>query len=300
MSRPIDFPLALVLGGVLSGAAAARLQHRRRPTVTNYRGRRIPAVLGIAVVWSVVLTVVAAMLRAVAFGPGAGPWVRTCGVLAGMLLVFLGGRYDDRRPTRTRGLAAQLLPLASGELTPGAVKLVTAVAGASLAVLSIEGWTLRAIVGIPVVAGAANLWNLLDVRPGRSLKFFFVVLGPVALAPYRLVFDRADHAILLAALGAGVGVLWFDLSERAVLGDAGANALGFLVGLGLEAVLSTFWLAVALAVIVVLHVLSETITLSALIRSTPPLRWFDDLGTAFGAKSSTDRAPSASMKSRSE
>jgi UDP-N-acetylmuramyl pentapeptide phosphotransferase/UDP-N-acetylglucosamine-1-phosphate transferase len=300
VSRPVDFPIAFVLGGVLSGAAASRLQHRRRPAVTNYRGRRIPAVLGIAIVWSVGVTVVAAMLRAVAFGPGAGPWGRTAGVLVGMFLVFLGGRFDDRRPRRTRGLIAQLRPLARGTLTPGAVKLVAAVAGAAFAVLSIEGWTLRALVAIPAVAGAANLWNLLDVRPGRSLKFLFVALGPLALASYRQVFDRADHAILLAALGAAVGVLWFDLSERAVLGDAGANVLGFFVGVGLEAVLSTFWLAVALAVIVVLHALSETITLSAIIRSTPPLRWFDDLGTAFGAKSSTDPAPSASMKSRSE
>jgi hypothetical protein len=37
-------------------------------------------------------------------------------------------------------------------------------------------------------------------------------------------------------------------------------------------------MAVALAAVLGLHVLSETVTLSRIIRRFPPLRWADDLG----------------------
>ena len=63
-----------------------------------------------------------------------------------------------------------------------------------------------------------------------------------------------------------------------MLGDAGANVLGFVVGLELVGGLPPVGLAVALAVVVGLHVLSETVTLTRVIRAVPPLRWLDDVG----------------------
>jgi hypothetical protein len=63
-----------------------------------------------------------------------------------------------------------------------------------------------------------------------------------------------------------------------MLGDAGANLLGFTVGLGLALRLATWQLAVAAAVVVALNVLAETVTLSRVIDAAPPLRWVDRLG----------------------
>ena len=68
------------------------------------------------------------------------------------------------------------------------------------------------------------------------------------------------------------------LMEMGMLGDAGANVLGFLVGIGVLVVLAPSWLAVVLAALLVLHGLAETVTLSRLIEAAPPLRWFDGLG----------------------
>ena len=78
-------------------------------------------------------------------------------------------------------------------------------------------------------------------------------------------------------LGSAVG-LWFDLHERAMLGDGGANLLGFTMGLGLYLVLPDPGVVLAAAAAVAINVIAETATLSRVIDVVPPLRWFDGLG----------------------
>jgi hypothetical protein len=73
-------------------------------------------------------------------------------------------------------------------------------------------------------------------------------------------------------------VLWPDLRERAMLGDSGANLLGFLAGAEIVRRLPEPWLPVAAAVVVALNLLAETVTFSRTIEAIPPLRWFDHLG----------------------
>jgi UDP-GlcNAc:undecaprenyl-phosphate/decaprenyl-phosphate GlcNAc-1-phosphate transferase len=91
-------------------------------------------------------------------------------------------------------------------------------------------------------------------------------------------YARYDDLLLAAAIGSAAAVLAFDLRERAMLGDAGSNLLGFIFGLALFRLLPTWGLGIALVMILILHVLGETVTLSRIIEATPPLRWFDRLG----------------------
>ena len=82
----------------------------------------------------------------------------------------------------------------------------------------------------------------------------------------------------MAALVGAVAVLQFDLRESAMLGDGGANLLGFAAGIALYDVLPDPWVAVAAGVAVVLNVLAETVSFSRVIERTPQLRWVDGLG----------------------
>jgi UDP-GlcNAc:undecaprenyl-phosphate/decaprenyl-phosphate GlcNAc-1-phosphate transferase len=75
-------------------------------------------------------------------------------------------------------------------------------------------------------------------------------------------------------------VLWFDLRERAMLGDAGANLLGFTVGLGLYLALPGWGVAAASTAVAALNVVAETVSLTRVIAAVPPLRWLDRLGRA--------------------
>jgi hypothetical protein len=63
-----------------------------------------------------------------------------------------------------------------------------------------------------------------------------------------------------------------------MLGDSGANAMGFLLGAGLYTVLPGWGTGLAAAAAVGLNVVAETVTFSRTIQATPPLRWLDRLG----------------------
>ena len=69
-----------------------------------------------------------------------------------------------------------------------------------------------------------------------------------------------------------------DLTERTMLGDTGANALGALVGTGLALVPSAAVRAGALTGVVTLIVLSEKVSFSAVIDRTPLLHAVDRWG----------------------
>jgi hypothetical protein len=88
----------------------------------------------------------------------------------------------------------------------------------------------------------------------------------------------APGLALAAAMGAFAALFPEDLDERLMLGDAGANALGGV--LGLAVVLEVGWHArlVVLAVLLALNVVSEWVSFSRVIARVGVLRALDDLG----------------------
>ena len=233
------------------------------PTAVNYRGERLSVRLGICLGSVTVLLLVG---NAIDLGPLA--WTAI-----GAAAVFLAGLYDDSRPHRTRGMRTQLAAVARGEVTPGVVKLVVIAGASAFSAWMLGARGLRLVAATAVVAGCANLLNLLDVRPGRALKLFI----PSAVALGAATFHRT-LGLYWELAGAAAVALWFDLRERFMVGDCGANVLGFVIGIGILLVLPAPWLWAVLAVLVVLHVLADTVTLSRLIDAAPPLRFLDRLG----------------------
>lgn len=238
-----------------------------RLLVENHRGVLVPRVLGIvlaldALVWTLV--------SASVIDVGAAGW----GALGGSLLVFAAGLVDDLAQAGPRGLRSHLRALASGRVTTGIVKLVV-IAGSAAVVVALQpdraGYA--AAFGIVLLAACANVWNGLDVVPGRSLKAF--LLPAIAFLVWGEV---ADVPLLPGLLVGAVVALPFDLREHAMLGDGGANLLGFCAGLALYDVLPDPFVAVAAGVAVALNVLADTVSLSRVIERAAPLRRLDALG----------------------
>lgn len=229
---------------------------------------------------------------ALALAPGSGPRARAASVLA---VVGAGalGLYDDLAQGAARkGLAGHLGALLRGEVTTGAVKIiglaVTGVAAAGLVGQRDEAATpprtapprtaptavADVLSGACIVAGAANLVNLLDLRPGRALKAVLLATSPLLLSPAAV--PGAAPAAVAAASAATL--LRQDLAERTMLGDTGANAAGALLGVAAISALRFRGRAALLVGLVALTLASERVSFTRVIESTPLLREFDRWG----------------------
>jgi hypothetical protein len=182
MIRSIISSAVAGLAGYAATTAVLKSRLRTRPDVvrTNHAGRDVSLIEGPAV---------------------------TAGLLAGGLLIedprqrvatllatgaagSLGAVDDFLESGSSKGLRGHLSALARGEITTGALK-ITGIPLASIAAAAIlrtgtrrtglfavsrqddSNWVSRAcdvIVTGGVIAGSANLFNLLDLRPGRALK----------------------------------------------------------------------------------------------------------------------------------
>lgn len=238
-----------------------------RLTVPNHRGREVPAILGFVLAAGGMVGT--AWVAATAHVTDAG-WI----ALAGAGLILAAGSVDDLARGGPRGLRGHLHALTEGRLTTGIVKLCTigAVSVVTVASAPVRPGLVR-VAGVVLLAAATNLWNGLDVRPARALKFGYLA------APAVVACDWSVAPFVPGVFLASLAVLPWDAGERAMLGDAGANLLGFTVGVALYGSLSDGLVALAAAGGVALNVLAETLTLSRVIEAVPPLRWFDRVGT---------------------
>jgi UDP-GlcNAc:undecaprenyl-phosphate/decaprenyl-phosphate GlcNAc-1-phosphate transferase len=239
-----------------------------RLVVENHRGRLVPRTLGLWLACGATASTAVLAATGAAGHIGAPGW----GALAATLLVFAAGLVDDLVPGGPRGVRNHLRALASGRVTTGLLKAVIVVSAGVIAVALQGKMGTARIAGVVLVAATANVWNGLDVRPGRSLKFALLA------TPALVGIDLAALPSAPGVAAASALVLWPDLRERAMLGDGGSNLLGFTVGLVLYVLLPGWGVALAAALAVCLNVLADTLTFSRAIEALPPLRWFDRLG----------------------
>jgi UDP-GlcNAc:undecaprenyl-phosphate/decaprenyl-phosphate GlcNAc-1-phosphate transferase len=266
-------PRASAATAALAAAAAQgayRLLCRRPPggqgtwTRTNHRGEPVTLLAGPAVAAGAALAAVAS--------PGLPGRARAALLAAAAGAAACGG-YDDLAGSGDRrGFRGHLGALAHGELTTGAVKLGGIGATGLTASVLLGGGPVDALLNAGLIAGGANLVNLFDLRPGRASK--------VTVASGGLLAAAAPAAAPLAAVpvGAALALLGEDLGERAMLGDAGANALGALLGTAAAAGLRRPARIALLTGIVGLTAASEVVSFTKVIERTRPLRWLDMLG----------------------
>ncbi|HEX8627910.1 MAG TPA: hypothetical protein VF755_07050, partial [Catenuloplanes sp.] len=201
------------------------------------------------------------------------------------------GLYDDivgARPEQkaAKGFAGHLGALRHGRVTSGLVKIAgIGAAGLAAGALLAGGpgrgagrprlrrapaGAVDVLLAAGVVAGTANLLNLLDLRPGRALKAGLLLAAPLSGGP--------DGGLAAGPLGAAAALLPADLDEDIMLGDAGANALGAVLGVALAARTGRVGRAGILLVLVALTAASERVSFTQVIRRTPVLRELDAFG----------------------
>jgi len=274
-----------VLLGFLAGCAAGYAGWLMlRPTFAapifqreNHRGLSVPTAVGLILPLAVLASETAlALAESLDWEPNAV----TDGPRAAVLILALGlgllGLLDDLAGAgESGGFSGHLKALRHGRFTTGSLKLF---GGAAVAIVAVQGPRSdslgRVLLDAAVIALCANLANLFDRAPGRTVKvslLAFLVLVAATGAPAELL------GVAVVA-GAAAGLLWPDLREQLMLGDVGANVLGGVIGLGVVIATAPTTRTIVLLGVLALNLTSEAVSFSQVIDRVGPLRALDRAG----------------------
>ncbi|NGQ94684.1 UDP-N-acetylmuramyl pentapeptide phosphotransferase [Brevibacillus sp. SYP-B805] len=254
-----------------------RLLQRRGMVRVNYLGRAIPTAGGLFLLCYHALTVAVLVM--------AAHWTRAFPIhvrelvmlMCGSVAMALWGWQDDCSAEKDvkgfRGHVTTLLR--EGRMTSGMWKAWGGGATAFLVSLALSDGVAELLVHTALLSLAANLLNLFDVRPTRAIKAFWL------LASLALLLSQASlaaHVWIIPAL-AGSCLLFFpDARHRLMLGDTGANYLGFIAGFWLMTTLPLSLECLFVMVFGLLHVLAEFWSFSRVIEAVGWLRRLDQWG----------------------
>lgn len=272
---------------------------------TNFHGATVSLRGGVAMAGASVAS--AAVASALSDQPRAalgGVVASLGGGLAGYIDDVDQGAHDGGKVAK--GLKGHLGALAHGQVTTGVIKIAgigaSALAASALVgskATSVSGKAADLALNTVLIAGTANLANLLDLRPGRALKATVLVATPLSYfscaaaktpasgasgaasatpaAPASASGASAQRLLASGLNAAAITALVEDLQETTMLGDTGANAAGALLGTSLAA--NDSWklrLGTTLGV-VGLILASEKVSFSKVIAANPALNWLDQL-----------------------
>jgi UDP-GlcNAc:undecaprenyl-phosphate/decaprenyl-phosphate GlcNAc-1-phosphate transferase len=273
----IGLPLSIALGLAMVPAGVKGLADAGLVR-DNYRGRTLAFPLG-----AIVATTSLVALAPLAFlndradldllDPDLRRWITY--VLGVAFLGFLDDSLGQgSQAGAPRGWRGHARAIREGRLSTGAIKAIGALALAAYVVSGRGLESFEYLADVALLILATNLFNLLDLRPGRAEKALVLLGLGLSLGAW------SEEPLELMGIFVGpvlVGA-WFTLRERAMLGDTGSNLVGAIAGVWLLTTLDETGRLIALGVVVALTIYGELRSISKTIESIPPLRSLDSLG----------------------
>ena len=275
--RLAGFALSLAVAAAFAGPWLRDMQGTGLAR-QNYRGRSLAFPAGaVLIACSLISLAPLAVLDDRADLDLLDPGLRRWAVY--VLGVALLGLMDDalgrgEQSTAPRGWRAHARAVASGHFSTGAVKAIGALALAAYATSGLGRQDFAYVADLALLLLTTNLFNLLDLRPGRVEKAFVALLVGLCVGAWT--------AGPLEMLGIFIGPVLvgaaYTLRERAMLGDAGSNLVGALAGVTLLITLGDTGRLVALAAVAALNLYGEFRSISQSVDRVPLLRALDSLG----------------------
>ena len=191
-----------------------------------------------------------------------------------MMAMFFAGALDDLIGNRNvSGLKGHFKSLFKGELTTGGFKALFGGFVGLVVSVCISSSIVDIIVNTLIIALSTNLMNLFDLRPGRAIKAYLVIMIPIyiTLTGYTKVFPLLILPNVLAYFNT-------DLKARGMMGDTGSNVLGISIG-----VLMAFGYGIKvrlawLVFLILIHLITEKFSLTKIIEKNRVLKFIDNLG----------------------
>lgn len=192
----------------------------------------------------------------------------------GLIAMCLVGILDDIIGNRdVSGLKGHFKSLFKGTLTTGGFKaLFGGFVGLTISV-AISKNIVDIGINTLIIALSTNLMNLLDLRPGRAIKVYLVIV--LTLLFTLIGYPKGLILILLPSV-----LVYFkeDIKAKAMMGDTGSNVLGISIGIliaiGYARPIRLGWLAF----LIFIHILTEKYSLTKIIENNKVLNFIDKLG----------------------
>ncbi len=191
-----------------------------------------------------------------------------------MMAMFFACALDDLIGNRNvSGLKGHFKSLFKGELTTGGFKALFGGFVGLVVSVCISSSIVDIIVNTLIIALSTNLMNLFDLRPGRAIKAYLVIMIPIyiTLTGYTKVFPLLILPNVLAYFNT-------DLKARGMMGDTGSNVLGISIGvlmaLGYGIKVRLAWLVF----LILMHLITEKFSLTKIIEKNRVLKFIDNLG----------------------
>ena|SRR5438876_6702437 len=277
---PFVFALA---AAVLLAPALLRALSESGHVKLNYRDRLLPCPFGVLALAAGLLALIPlALLQRLGSGhvfePQALPIsVYAFGVLALGLVDDTLAREQPREPggpPAHRGWRGHGAAALRGELSTGVLKAAGSLGLALFAMSYLRLSNGRWLLAAAVLVLATNMFNLLDLRPGRSAKAFALLAAGLTIGSTDVRPLWTLGLFVGPAIVAGI----YDVRERTMLGDTGASLLGALAGLWLVLTLSGIGQLIALGLLAAFTLYGELRSISALVERIPLLRELDSWG----------------------
>ncbi|MFW6389639.1 MAG: UDP-N-acetylmuramyl pentapeptide phosphotransferase [Halanaerobiales bacterium] len=188
------------------------------------------------------------------------------------LVIGSAGLIDDVLGKKNyQGFSGHFSRLISGKITTGLFKAVTSLIAVYLVIDKSQNYLIQ-LIEIIIVLLMTNFINLLDLRPGRAVKFFILIsLILIVSQNYLYIYFMPLYLITIVYLP-------YELKGKIMLGDTGSNTLGVILGYSFIIDRTFSEKLVVLFLLIILTALSEKYSFSKVIAENKILNWFDYLG----------------------
>lgn len=236
----------------------------------NYKGEMIPVSMGIVFLPMLIINGIIVAF----FTVDAISLLCLFLFIFGMMAMFFAGIIDDTIGNRdVSGLKGHFKSLFKGKLTTGGFKALFGGFVGLIISVSISKDLVDITVNTLIIALSTNLMNLFDLRPGRAIKVYLVIMITIfcTLTGYIKILPLLILPNVLAYFN-------FDLKAKAMMGDTGSNVLGISIGI-LMAFGYTLYVRIGwLVFLVLIHLLTEKFSLTKIIEKNKVLNFIDRLG----------------------
>ena len=263
----LSFSLSIILTYIFLPLLKNMLT-RSKVLCINYKGEKIPNAMGIVFVFSNVMTIGTIQLI-----DGFKSDFHII-YLLGLVFVGLIGLLDDLIGDKTiKGLRGHIKSFFQGKLTTGGIKAFFGLFIALVVSSYISNNFLDFILNGLIIGLFTNLINLFDLRPGRAIKVFIIISAILLILKFNY-----NNYIILSIYGILIPYASLDLKSKVMMGDTGANILGYTLGVYYTSNFELLSRIIILILLVLFHIFAEKVSFSKVIDNNKILKYIDGIG----------------------